>query len=147
MLEVKEITTDKELIEAKSIRQQVFVEEQGVPLELEVDDKDNLSTTIHVALCKDRVMVATGRILDAGTKHIHLGRIAVLKNYRGLGLGREIILGMEKIACEMTNEKVTSFLSAQLYAEKFYESLGYVRENDEIYLDAGIKHIDMQKRL
>lgn len=146
MIVVRKVTSD-ELEEYKNIRIKVFVEEQQVPLELEIDDLDNNETTTHVAIFKNNKMIGTGRILDSGSSKIHLGRIAILKDFRGIGLGNELVLGLEKIAKDMTVENVTSYLSAQIYAEKFYSNLGYKRENDNVYLDAGIEHIDMFKKL
>ena len=76
---------------------------------------------------------------------IHIGRVVIDKEYRGQGIGRELIVGCENIAKQILKKEVIIELSAQIQAEKFYESLGYNRVNDTIYLDAGIKHVDMRK--
>lgn len=147
MYKVIRLLTEEEKNQALKIREDVFVNEQNVPIELEIDELDSIDSTVHVGLYYKDIMIATGRILDVGTSTIHLGRIAVLKKYRGTGLGKKLVLGMEEIAKELAEGDVTSFLSAQLYAEKFYQSLGYIRENNNIYLDAGIEHVDMFKKL
>ena len=76
---------------------------------------------------------------------IHIGRVAIDKDYRGKGIGRKLIVGCENIAKQILKKEVIIELSAQIQAEKFYESLGYNRVNDMIYLDAGIEHVDMRK--
>ena len=76
---------------------------------------------------------------------IHIGRVAIDKDYRGKGIGRELIIGCETIAKDILKREVIIELSAQIQAEKFYKSLGYNRVNDRIYLDARIEHVDMKK--
>lgn len=76
---------------------------------------------------------------------IHIGRVVIDKEYRGQGIGRKLIVGCENIAKQILKKEVIIELSAQIQAEKFYESLGYNRVNDMIYLDAGIEHVDMRK--
>ena len=76
---------------------------------------------------------------------IHIGRVVIDKEYRGQGIGRKLIVGCENITKQILKKEVIIELSAQIQAEKFYESLGYNRVNDTIYLDAGIKHVDMRK--
>lgn len=75
------------------------------------------------------------------------GRVAIDKEYRGQGIGRELINGCENIAQQILKRKIIIELSAQIQAEKFYESLGYNQVNDTIYLDAGIEHVDMRKEI
>ena len=76
---------------------------------------------------------------------IHIGRVVIDKEYRGKGIGRKLIVGCEITAKNILKRKIVIELSAQIQAEKFYESLGYNRVNDKIYLDAGIEHVDMRK--
>ncbi|MBF0713628.1 GNAT family N-acetyltransferase [Gemella sp. GH3] len=144
---VKILTDKKDIDLAKDIRIKVFVDEQQVPLHLEIDDLDSKENTVHVGLFYNNKMVGVGRILDIGSQNIHLGRIAILKEYRGLGLGEKLVLGMERLACELSKRDLVSHLSAQKRAENFYKKLGYKNESEEIYLDAGIEHLDMQKEL
>ena len=76
---------------------------------------------------------------------IHIGRVVIDKEYRGKGISRKLIIGCETTAKNILKREVIIELSAQIQAEKFYESLGYNRINDKIYLDAGIEHVDMRK--
>ena len=121
-----------------AIRYEVFVDEQNVPEELEIDGLDNEAK--HVLAFVDGVPIGTGRILDDG----HIGRVAVLKNYRGLGIGKLIMKELIKWAEDMTIEKV--WLSSQWHAHSVYLDFGFVCV-DEIYKEAGIDHIKMFKVL
>ena len=76
---------------------------------------------------------------------IHIGRVVIDKEYRGKGIGHKLIISCENIAKQILKKEVIIELSAQIQAEKFYESLGYNRINDKIYLDAGIEHVDIRK--
>ena len=117
-----------------TIRYEVFVEEQNVPEELEIDGLDNEAR--HVLAFVDEVPIGTGRILGDG----HIGRIAVLEKHRGLGIGKLIMKELIKWAQEMKLEKV--WLSSQWHAHSFYLDLGFVCVG-EIYKEAGIDHIKM----
>ena len=119
-----------------AIRFEVFVNEQNVPKELEIDGLDIEAK--HVLAFVDGVPIGTGRILSDG----HIGRVAVLKDYRGLGIGKLIMKELIKWAQDMSLEKV--WLSSQWHAHSFYLDLGFVCV-DEIYKEAGIDHIKMFK--
>jgi hypothetical protein len=121
-----------------AIRNEVFVNEQNVPKELEIDGLDIEAK--HVLAFVDEVPIGTGRILSDG----HIGRVAVLKNYRGLGIGKSIMKDLIKWAQDMSLEKV--WLSSQWHAHSFYLDFGFVCV-DEIYKEAGIDHIKMFKEL
>jgi len=118
------------------VRNAVFVMEQGVPEELEQDDKDPLCR--HVLLLMDGRAVATGRLESDG----HIGRIAVVRSRRGMGLGRRIVAFLEDRAKAQGLHRV--YLGAQLQAIPFYEKLGYRCYGDE-FMDAGIAHRHMEK--
>jgi len=120
------------------IREQVFIVEQKVPPELEVDEQDPLSR--HVLLFSEATPVATGRLSADG----HIGRVAVLRSHRHQGYGTQIILKLEQLALVAGRKKVA--LAAQLQALSFYENLGY-HAVGEIFLDAGIEHRQMVKLL
>ena len=132
---------DKLPEEAKHIRITVFVNEQGFSNEL--DEIDN--TAIHALLFKDGQAVATARMYtkDNG-KSFFLGRIAVLKEFRGLDLGTEIVKAMFEKAKSLGAEKCE--ISAQCRAMEFYKKLGY-KEDGEAYLDEYCPHIHMEKSL
>ena len=121
-----------------AIRYKVFVDEQNVPEELEIDGFDGEAK--HVLIFVDGLPIGTGRILSDG----HIGRVAVLKNYRGLGIGKSIMKELIKCAQDLSLEKV--WLSSQWHAHSFYLDLGFVCVG-EIYKEAGIDHIKMFKTL
>ena len=127
---------DKALL--SHIRYQVFVDEQKVPIELEIDDDDPLAS--HVLCLVDGQPVGTGRILLDG----HIGRLAVLKAHRKQGYGNKILDHLELIAQEHGLTQV--FLNAQVSAIPFYEKRGYKIISD-VFDDAGIPHQTMRKTL
>ena len=121
-----------------AIRYKVFVGEQNVPVELEIDGLDDEAK--HALAFVDGVPIGTGRILSDG----HIGRVAVLKDYRGLGIGKSIMKELIKWAQNMNLEK--AWLSSQWHAHSFYLDLDFVCVG-EIYKEAGIDHIKMFKTL
>lgn len=127
--------------EARYIRTEVFMKEQGFKDEFdEWDDK-----VIHVVLFVDDIGTGTGRLLPGkDDKTFAIGRVAVLKEYRKLHLGKEIIESLEKEARNLGGQRIE--LSAQCRAQKFYEKLGYIASG-EIYLDEFCEHIHMEKQL
>ena len=121
-----------------AIRYEVFVNEQKVPEKLEIDGFDGEAK--HALAYVDDLPIGTGRILNDG----HIGRVAVLKNYRGLGIGKSIMKDLIKWAQDMNLEKV--WLSSQWHAHSFYLDLDFVCVG-EIYKEAGIDHIKMHRAL
>ncbi|MBA4534151.1 GNAT family N-acetyltransferase [Brevibacillus halotolerans] len=145
MFTIRQVTTDKELQDALHVRRVVFIEEQQVPEDLEIDEHDQLSDpTIHVIAYRDIEPAATGRLRSPEQGVGKIERVAVKQETRGTGLGRELMLHLEKIAVQQGNS--TLKLSAQLQAQPFYEKLGY-EGYGEIFDDAGIDHIMMKKQL
>lgn len=127
--------------DGKSIRFKVFVDEQGFHNEL--DDIDN--TALHLVLYADGIAAGAARMFtEDGGRAYHLGRIAVLPEYRGLHLGTMIVEEMCKKAKELGAEKCE--LSAQCRAKKFYKKQGFVEQGD-VYLDEYCPHIFMVKSL
>lgn len=122
-----------------AIRYNVFVEEQGVPVELEWDDMD-ASSWHALAFVEDGTAVATGRLLPDG----HIGRMAVLKMARGMGVGGRVLEALMAKAAELGYPEL--ILNAQTHAERFYARAGFERCGDE-FEEAGIPHIEMRKRL
>tara|TARA_B100001964_G_C14111561_1_gene544074 strand:- start:52 stop:471 length:420 start_codon:yes stop_codon:yes gene_type:complete len=120
------------------IRFEVFVDEQNVPEDLEIDGLDDEAK--HVLAYIDDEAIGTGRILSDG----HIGRVAVLKKYRGLGIGNSVMRELIKWAQQNKLEKL--WLSSQWHAHSFYLDLGFVCEGD-IYEEAGIDHIKMYRTL
>ncbi|WOE30363.1 MULTISPECIES: GNAT family N-acetyltransferase [unclassified Acinetobacter] len=121
--------------DAKSIRQQVFIEEQQIPASEEWDELD--ASSIHFVIYIDSYAIATARLTD---DH-RIGRVAVLKEYRGTGLGFKLMQQIIEFAQQQ--QRPFLILSAQCYATAFYEKLGFVSEGRS-YLDCGIPHIQMQ---
>ncbi len=117
------------------IRTAVFVREQGVPLELEMDDRDSAATHL-LAFAPDGTAIATGRLLVDG----HIGRMAVRAKWRHRGVGRRLLDRLVRIADSRNLPWV--FLHAQSAAVGFYEQAGFTREGD-IFMDAGIPHQKM----
>jgi len=124
---------------AAAIRQEVFVLEQLVPLEEEIDALD--AQCVHaVAFDPLGAAVATGRLLPDG----HIGRMAVQKPFRGQGAGSAVLTTLTQVAREKGFAEVV--LSAQTHALGFYVAHGFIAEGRE-YLDANIPHILMRKPL
>ena len=142
---IKILKSKEELNLAFALRIEVFVEEQKVPIELELDDKDHSDNTVHIGYFHEDNLIGVARLIDMDKDVIHIGRVVIDKEYRGQGIGRELIIGCETTAKKILKREIIIELSAQIQAEKFYKSLGYNRVNDKIYLDAGIEHVDMRK--
>jgi predicted GNAT family N-acyltransferase len=118
-----------------SVREAVFVNEQHVPVELEWDGLDPQCTHV-IAYVDDDTPVATGRLGADG----HIGRLAVLKPWRGRGIGSQVLRAL--IAIARSNGLDACALNAQTHAIAFYERHGFVAEGDE-FDDAGIAHRHM----
>ena len=144
---IKILKSKEELNLGFALRIEVFVKEQKVPMELEFDEKDNSENTVHIGFFDNNKLIGVARLIDLDKDVIHIGRVVIDKEYRGQGIGRELIIGCENIAQQILKRKTIIELSAQIQAENFYKSLGYNRVNDKIYLDAGIEHVDMRKEL
>lgn len=140
------ITNDTDEWEkAYAIRRKVFIEEQNVPEEVEVDEYDKHVDTKYVLLINhEGNAVGTARFRPYGDGILKIERVAVLEEQRGNGAGRMIMEAIETVA-KKTGYKSMK-LAAQLHARKFYERLGY-QSYGKVYLEAGIEHIDMSKRL
>ena len=144
---IKILETKEELNLGFALRIEVFVKEQNVPMELEIDEKDNSENTVHIGFFDNNKLIGVARLIDLDKDVIHIGRVVIDKECRGQGIGRKLIIGCENIAQQILKRKIIIELSAQIQAENFYKSLGYNRVNDTIYLDAGIEHVDMRKEI
>ncbi|WP_338695637.1 GNAT family N-acetyltransferase [Streptomyces sp. Q6] len=150
VVRVAEADADREACFA--VRREVFVGEQGVPEDLEYDAYD--AGAVHlVAVREDGVALGTGRLLtgdaaaakNGGAADVGaLGRLAVAKAARGLGVGAALVRAIEEAARE--RGLVAVDLHAQTHALGFYERLGYVVYGPE-FPDAGIPHRAMRKPL
>ncbi len=124
--------------EAAPIRFVVFVDEQKVPAEIELDEHD--AACVHVIARAEGRAVGTGRLLPDA----HIGRMAVLKEWRGRGVGAAMLDTLIAKARARGDQEVS--LSAQTHALDFYRKQGFVEEGPQ-YLDAGIPHQTMRKTL
>ena len=117
------------------IRTQVFVEEQGIDLEIDFDGLDEVAT--HVLVVSGDASVGTGRILNDG----HIGRIAVLKSTRKKGVGAMVLRALIGEGKKRNYKRV--YLGSQMHATAFYEKLGFNTSGD-VFLDAGLEHIERE---
>ncbi|VAV94771.1 GNAT family acetyltransferase YjcF [hydrothermal vent metagenome] len=136
------ITSEEELDKCFQIRTVVFVEEQNVPMDEEIDGLDGEAD--HYLLCLNDRAVATARVrhLDEVAK---IERVAVLCGNRGLNIGRRL---MEYIMADIQGNPAIRVmkLGAQIQVIEFYEKLGFTCYGDE-FLDAGIRHRWMMRRI
>ena len=139
------LATPADWPEVSALRTQVFVEEQGVPAELELDERD--ATAVH-ALSRDDAgrVVATGRLLldAAGPGRAIVGRMAADAAVRGRGHGSAVLAVLETEAAARGQQAVE--LHAQVSARGFYDRAGYTAVGGE-YEEAGIDHVTMRKQL
>jgi predicted GNAT family N-acyltransferase len=140
-LNVEIAKSQSQLEDVFSVRKTVFVQEQNVPLEEEIDEYENQST--HFLLYDGDSPAGAGRfrLLDGIGK---VERICVLKSMRGKGAGREIMQAIEQYASGHSISKLK--LNAQTNAIPFYEGLGYEVISEE-FMDAGIPHRTMIKTI
>lgn len=133
---VRQIASDDELSACLDIRRVVFIDEQGVSEAEEMDGKEHICDHL-IALDGDEA-VATSRLnwLD-GTK-LKIQRVAVLKPYRGSGIGLKMIREAIRIGSERPGIGMV-ILEAQVSAIGFYEKIGFVAEGP-VFMDAGIEH-------
>ncbi|MCB4456245.1 GNAT family N-acetyltransferase [Leisingera sp. McT4-56] len=132
------IAVTEDLKTCFALRHQVFVEEQGVPVEEEQDALDAAAT--HLLALQDGVPVGTARIVFNGNT-AKIGRVCVLSSTRGTGLGAKLIeaaVDAARARPGITKAK----LGAQIHALGFYEKLGFTAFGP-VYDDAGIDHRDM----
>jgi len=124
--------------QAFQVRKQVFIEEQGVPEEMELDEFDPLSQ--HALAYVNTLCVGTARLVKANSHQAQIGRMAVLSPYRKQGIGRALLTRFICLAKEAGTQILT--LHAQLDAIPFYEKFGFITEGP-IYDEAGIPHRNM----
>jgi len=141
-MKIKIVTTDQEQKEAYRIRKTVFVDEQNVPMDLEIDEHEE--TSIHFIAYSDKNEVVGASRLRFVDEYGKLERICVLKPFRGKSFGKKIIVQMEQEIVNNGYKKAK--LHAQTHAKEFYERLGYEVMSDE-FMDAGIPHVAMTKEL
>ncbi|MEW5249825.1 GNAT family N-acetyltransferase [Microbulbifer sp. 2201CG32-9] len=127
----------KDQSKIRALRDQVFVREQKVPAHIEWDDQE--ATAQHFLLHCDGSVVGTGRITTTGK----IGRMAILREKRGLGLGRQLLESICHHAQTRGLDQV--YLHAQCHAEAFYRKCGFEPVGEQFF-EAGIAHIKMVRR-
>lgn len=140
---MKMVTTAYDGMTVSYVRFQVFVEEQGVPLDLEMDGSDQVATSFLMFL--DHAPIGTMRYIRLDDHTLKLGRIALLKPYRHQGYGRALMRWFDTYALSIF-KKVTLTLHAQRSVQSFYEACGY-RPLGDPFFEAGIEHIEMKKEV
>jgi predicted GNAT family N-acyltransferase len=138
MYQVKHGRWDQLQQDAKLIRTQVFICEQGITEADEWDDQDLISQ--HFVIYDQDQPIATARLLENNS----VGRVAVLKAYRGQGLGQMIMLEIISYAQKQGLSVLT--LSSQVHAISFYKKLGFTVQGNS-YDECGIPHIEMTMNL
>ncbi|RWZ55115.1 GNAT family N-acetyltransferase [Halobacillus fulvus] len=140
-MDIFEVKNSRQKDDALQVRRIVFIDEQNVPEELEIDEHDN--EALHFVGYENEEPVAAARLrfVDDYGK---LERICVKKPFRGKAYGKQMIAFMEQTITKQGVQK--SKLNAQTHAENFYAGIGYQTVSDE-FMDAGIPHVTMIKSL
>lgn len=138
---IKVVTTDYLSVAAKFIREEVFMKEQGFTVEFDHIDE----TANCVVIYEDQIPMACCRYFKSDkTGEYVIGRLAVLKEYRGRHLGEQLLETVEAAVKNAGGTKIS--LSAQVQAEGFYEKQGYLKKGN-IYYDEHCEHVHMEKIL
>lgn len=138
---VKWVDNSNDLLDPFWVRQEVFIKEQGVPSDIEMDELDKVAEHV-VVYCEDRP-IGTGRIVLVNGEFL-LGRIAVLKEYRNKKVGKLVVEELLKNAEQKGAKEV--HIHSQIRVKGFYESIGFVAYGNT-YFEAGIEHINMIKKI
>lgn len=133
-LQIRKADWHKDNTDLRRIRESVFIQEQGVTPEQEWDSDDVTAT--HFLAYEGDFAIGTARLLADGC----IGRVSVLKDWRGLHVGEQLLMAAVKEAESKGLKQQT--LTAQVHAAGFYERLGFTAISDE-FLEAGIPHIEM----
>jgi predicted GNAT family N-acyltransferase len=137
VIKIKRVSSDRERAQAFAIRLRVFVKEQGVPQDIELDRDD--SRAIHFLAFVSARAVGTARLVRRG-HGAKIGRMAVLKSFRGKGVGRKLLKRASLAAKKMDANKI--YLHAQVPVIGFYEKLGF-RCVGPVFDEAAMPHRKM----
>jgi predicted GNAT family N-acyltransferase len=142
-IKIREPKTAIEHIFLRNIRIQVFVIEQQIPWQWEFDEHD--TSAFHLIVENNQQIIGTGRFYPSNDDSIYkLGRMAILKNFRGLGIGTKILNKFEDIAKSKNISEI--YLEAQSDKLNFYLKQNYVPKGDKYIMD-GIYHNLMSKTI
>jgi len=136
------IESPADMERAWTIRRRVFIEEQHVPEEIEMDADD--AHAFHALATLDGVAIGCGRMLEQGPGEVKIGRMAVLPEFRKTGVGAELLRFL--IDCARTRGFHKAILHAQLTAEGFYLKEGFTPAGG-VFDEAGIAHRQMERDL
>ena len=139
LLDIRFTQNNKDMLSCLDLRRTVFIEEQNVPENEEVDGDD--PGCDHILLTVYDIPVGAAR-LKYYNDFIKVQRVCVLKNYRGQGIGSKIINFIIRHV-EKNDIRSSVRLGSQIHALEFYKRLGFIEFGEE-YLDAGILHKDME---
>ena len=139
LLDIRFTQNNKDMLSCLDLRRTVFIEEQNVPENEEVDGDD--PDCDHILLTVSDIPVGAAR-LKYYNDFIKVQRVCVLKNYRGQGIGSKIINFIIRHV-EKNDIHSSVRLGSQIHALEFYKRLGFIEFGEE-YLDAGILHKDME---
>ncbi|HEY2485881.1 MAG TPA: GNAT family N-acetyltransferase [Candidatus Binataceae bacterium] len=142
VVRVVAIESAERLVDAHAIRRRVFIEEQHVPEELELDEDDQHA--VHALALMDGRAVGCGRFVAHGAVDVKIGRMAVLAEVRGTGIGQAILEFLLNEARQRGFSRAV--LHAQLSAEGFYLKQGFLPVG-EVFEEAGISHRKMERSL
>ena len=141
-LSYKLVESESELKGAFEVRRRVFVEEQGIAVEVEYDGNDGKA--LHMVVKDGAEVIGTARVRFLNAKQAKLERMAVLDGFRRKGIGSGITAFLIE---ELSNRQVEQVvLHAQYGVIAFYKSCGF-EETGLTFAEAGLKHIKMQRRL
>lgn len=128
----------KDIKDIMRIREAVFINEQNVPPEQEWDELDAKAT--HFLAVDGNYAMGTARLTKESDHCARISRVAVLKDWRGLHIGDEVL----RAAIDEANQQnyTTITLTAQKHATKFYKRFGFVETSEE-FLEVGIPHVEM----
>ncbi len=126
--------------EVLALRLAVFVDEMGVPIELEEDEYDKTATHLCIKHQQQSIgTIGTLRLVFT-SKGVKVGRVAIHSDYRRQGLGRQMMQLAIRYCRQLSSSKIT--LGSQTYITSFYQSLGFTQQG-EVFDDAGIPHVEM----
>ena len=136
---IRDVTWEAEAAKLRAVRLAVFVVEQNIPEEHEWDEHDAVSAHA-IAEDRDGVPIGCGRLLPDG----HIGRLAVLSDWRGQGVGAALLQHLIEVAQRHGHARV--LLNAQEHAVPFYARYGFAPSGPP-FMEAGIPHQEMVRML
>ncbi len=141
-LNYKLVESGQELAEAFKVRKEVFVEEQGISEDIELDSHDD--GALHMVVKDGDRVIGTARVLFPAPGVAKIERMALLKPFRRKGIGSRIISFLNT---ELKNRQIRkAVLHAQYSSVAFYRSCGFA-ESGMPFNEAGIRHLRMEKEL